>query len=81
MARISREAGALVKTDVLLRHLNLPIEAADQRQLEVIVDGLPCFNGAQLATDFTHRSSIATTGALRARAAWGDGVVARFGAN
>ena len=59
VARICREAGGRVSTNVLLRDLDLhaPI-AADGRRLEVAVDGLPLFGGAQLAVDTTLVSAL-----------------------
>ena len=48
-------------TNVLVRDLDLEIaDRADERRLEVAVDGLPLFGGAQLAIDATisqHSSS------------------------
>ena len=37
----------------------------DARRLEVVVDGLPLFGGAQLAVDATLRSAIHSDGARR----------------
>ena len=49
-ARICREAGGRVRTNVFLRDLNLGVGGVlDNKRLEVVVDGLPLFNGAQLA--------------------------------
>ena len=48
-ARICREAGGRVTTNVMVRVLDLAVpNAADARRLEVVVDGLPLFGGAQL---------------------------------
>ena len=53
-ARICREAGARVQENVLVRELNLDdIPAGDARQLEVVANGLPLYNGSQLAIDTT----------------------------
>ena len=55
-ARICREAGGRVTTNVLLRDLDLAFVGAaeaDGRRLEIVVDGLPLFSGAQLAVDTT----------------------------
>ena len=70
-ARVCREAGGRVRTNVLLRELDLHPgqNRLDARRLEVVVDGLELFNGAQLAVDTTLVS------ALRA-----DGTVSRKGA-
>ena len=76
LARICREAGSVVKTNVLLRDLNITCPAKDQRQIEVIANGLPCYNGAQLAVDMTLRSSISAKGEARGRAAYENGHIA-----
>ena len=72
-ARICREAGAVVRTNVLLRDMNVGVAAGDGRQLEVLAQGLPCYAGAQLAVDVTLRSSLTASGAARGRAAVEDG--------
>ena len=38
-ARICREAGGRVSTNVLVRDLDLPVPVNDARRLEVVVDG------------------------------------------
>ena len=53
MARICREAGASVCTNVLLRDLNTHSSRTDERRIEVIANGLPLWNGSQLAIDTT----------------------------
>ena len=75
MARVCREAGGRVSTNVLLRVLDLhaPI-AADGRRLEVAVDGLPLFGGAQLAVDTTLVSALHCDGTARRGAAHNEGV-------
>ena len=51
-ARVCREAGARVRTNVFVRDLDLlPQGVPDQRRLEVVAEGLPLFHGAQLAID------------------------------
>ena len=68
-ARICREAGGRVRTNVFLRDLDLGVGGVlDNRRLEVVVDGLPLFNGAQLAVDTTLVSPIRRDGAPRPRA-------------
>ena len=53
-ARVCREAGGKVTTNVMVRDLDLDDpRAADARRLEVVVDGLPLFGGCQLAVDAT----------------------------
>ena len=75
VARICREAGAVVRTNVLLRDMNIGVDAGDGRQLEVLAQGLPCYAGAQLAVDVTLRSSLTAGGEARGRAAVEDGAV------
>jgi len=54
MARVCREAGARVRTNVMVRDLNLGVARPDDaRRIEVVADGLPLFHGAQLAVDAT----------------------------
>ena len=52
-ARVCREAGARVSTNVFVRDLDIPVGCHDTRRLEVVADGLPLFGGAQLALDTT----------------------------
>ena len=51
--RICREAGGRVRTNMLVRDMDLDVPIADARRLEVVVDGLPLHRGAQLAVDTT----------------------------
>ena len=53
VARICREAGATVSTNVLLRDLNTDTKRTDDKRIEVIANGLPLWNGSQLAVDTT----------------------------
>jgi hypothetical protein len=54
LARVFREAGGRVRTNVFVRDLNIGIgRAGDGRRIEVIADGLPLFHGVQLAIDGT----------------------------
>ena len=58
-ARICREAGGTVATNVMVRDLDLAeFAGADGRRLEVVVDGLPLFGGSQLAVDATLVSAL-----------------------
>ena len=51
-ARISREAGGRVTTNVMVRDLDrAEPHVADTRRLEVVADGLPLFGWSQLAID------------------------------
>ena len=75
MARVCREAGGRVTTNVPVRDLDLEIaDRADARRLEVAVDGLPLFGGAQLAIDATIVSAIRGDGSARRGASVEDGV-------
>ena len=60
-ARICREAGARVTTNVMMRDLDLFLpRGADGRRLEEVADGLPLFEGAQLGL-LTQRSCALST--------------------
>ena len=49
VARICREAGGRVAANLLVRNMDLGLpRAGDNRCLEVVVDGLPLYGGAQL---------------------------------
>ena len=49
-------------TNVLIRDLDIALpEQVDERHIEVIVDGLPLFHGAQLAIDTTLVSPLTGT--------------------
>ena len=53
-ARICREAGGRVPTNILVRDLDLDLEdSGDARRLEMVVDGLPLHGGSQFAVDTT----------------------------
>ena len=61
------EAGAVVQPNAYLRDMNLGVPAADERRIEVLASGLPCYGGAQLAVDITVRHFLAATGEARAQ--------------
>ena len=49
MARVCREAGARVMTNIFVRDLDLGVpEARGGRRLEVVADGLPSLEGLKL---------------------------------
>ena len=78
MARICREGGARVMTNVLVRDLDLNLhDHLDARRLEIVADGLPLFGGAQLAIDSTLVSAIRQDGTPRPGATARDGVALR----
>lgn len=72
----AEKAGALVRTNVRLRDLNVGVAAADGRAIEVLAQGLACRGGRQLAVDATLRSALDANGEARPLAATKDGVVA-----
>ena len=77
-ARVCREAGARVSTNVLVRDLDLlPLQHADARRLEVVADGLPLYHGAQIAVDTTLVSPLRRSGTPHSRCAWEDGAALR----
>ena len=74
-ARVCREAGGRVTTNMLVRELDLHVPVAYAGRLEVVVDGLPLFVGALLAIDTTLVSVLHCDGTARPRIANEDGVV------
>ena len=50
-ARICREAGARVRTNVFVRDMDLGAPVHDSRRLENLAEGLPLYGGVQLAID------------------------------
>lgn len=75
-AAICREAGARVATNVFLRDLNIGTPLTDGRRLEVVANGLPGHQGAQVAVDVTLVSPVARDGTARARCAAEPGAAA-----
>ena len=74
-ARVCREAGARVTTNVMVRDLDLlPLHQVDAHRLEVVADGLPLFHGAQVALDTTLVSPLRRDGTPHTRCAVEDGV-------
>ena len=53
LARIFREAGARVHMHVPLANMNFDPPPADARAIEILAQGLPLYQGAQLAVDAT----------------------------
>ena len=64
-ARICREAGARVATSVALRDLNLDVPPTHCRRIEVVANGLPLWQGAQIAVDTTLVSPLQRDGQPR----------------
>ena len=73
VARICREAGARVRENAFLKDMNVGVPASDERRIEVLASGLPCYNGAQLAIDVCLYSPLRGDGTARPRAHWQDG--------
>ena len=67
-ARICKEPGARVASHVALRDLNLDVPASDGRRFEVVANGLPLWQGAQVAVDATVVSPVRRDGQPRPRA-------------
>ena len=77
-ARICREAGGRVRTNVYVQDMDLGVvNQFDTRRLEVVVDGLPLFQGAQLAVDTTLVCPLTSEGAPKPRSAVVSGVCLR----
>jgi len=76
LARVCREAGAVVRYNAFLKDMNLGVHAGDLRRVEVLAQSLPCRAGAQLAVDITLRSAVTAAGEARPRAAEVDGATA-----
>ena len=64
-ARICREAGARVATSVALQDLNPDVPPTDGRRIEVVANGLPLWQGAQIAVDTTLVSPLQRDGQPR----------------
>jgi hypothetical protein len=62
-ARICREAGARVAQNVFLRDMNVDVPVSDNRQIEVVANGLPLWGGAQVAVETTLVSPVLGDGA------------------
>ena len=74
-ARVFREAGARVQTNVFLRDTNLQHVAADDgRHLEIVATGLPLYRGAPLGVDCTMTAPLHADGTPWVHAATTDGV-------
>ena len=64
----------MVRTNVMLRDMNITVSARDEWKVEVLASGLPLNNGAQLAVDVTLPSALKACGAPATNAARVDGV-------
>ena len=78
LARVCREAGGRVTQNTFVRDLNVRgISADDGRRLEVVVSGLPLYQGQQLALDATLVSPVRRDGTAQPGAAVEVGVTLR----
>ena len=66
-----------MSTNVWVRDLDLPVPVNDARRLEIVVDGLPLYGGAQLAVDTTLVSVLKGDGTVLGRGSQLDGVALR----
>ena len=64
-ARVFRQAGATLWQHVLVRDLNVVPARCDERHIEVIANGLPLWNGAQVAVDTTLVTPLTSSAELR----------------
>ena len=75
-AKICREAGGRVATNLFVRDLDVNVpNLMDNRRLEVVADGLPLFAGAQLAVDTTLVCPLHADGTPHRGASTHDGAV------
>ena len=80
-ARVCREAGERVTTNLFGRDMDLGVpNAHDNRRLEVVAGGLPLFGGVQLVVDSTLVSAIQGDGQSQRGAADRNGVALKHGA-
>ena len=78
VARVYREGGARVSTNIMVRDMDLAVpNPGDSRRIEVLADGLALFGGVQLAIDTTLVSPLHADGSARPGAAKNDGVALR----
>ena len=68
-ARVGREAGGRVRTNCYLKNLNAEEpRVRDDRRLEVVISGLPVYNGAQVVVNATLVSPLTRNSTVRSRA-------------
>ena len=72
-ARICREGEPRVATNVFSRDMNVDVPLAGSRRIEVLANGLPLWQGAQVAVDTTFVSPVSRDGSARASAVSGRG--------
>ena len=79
LARVCREAGAVVRRNVKLRDMNTTVPVNDAREIEVLASGLPMHHETHLAVDITLRSAVNASGGACANAAGVNGAVLHGG--
>ena len=73
-ARVCREAGGRVRTNLAVRDMDLGAHVQlDGRRLEIVVDGLPLWGGSQLAVDTTMVCPLSRDGVGQRGSATTDG--------
>ena len=78
VARVCREGGAMVLTNIMVRDMDVALpNTGNSRRIEVLADGLALFGGVQLAIDTTLVSLLHADGSARPGAAQNDGVALR----
>ena len=73
LARVCREASARVRFDAYLPDMNVGVAASDGRRIEVSVQDIPCFGGAQVAVRITLRRALTRLGEPQRNASDVDG--------
>ena len=71
--RICREGEPRVATNVFSRDMKMDVPLAGSRCIEVLANGLPLWQGAQVAVDTTFVSPVSRDGSARAGAVFGRG--------
>ena len=73
-ARVCREAGGRVRTNLAVRDMDLGAHVQlDGRRLEIVVEGLPLWGGSQLALDTTMVCPLSRDGVAQRGTATTDG--------
>ena len=80
-ARMCREAGARVATNVFLRDMNVGLPLAESRRIDVLANGLPLWHGAQVAVDTTLVCPLTRSGEPRQGAEREPGLALQTAAN
>jgi len=78
VARMTREAGAHVGWNMMLRDMNLDTIITDERRIEIVANGFPIWHGAQVAIDTSLVSPVRGNGTARPHAADTSGTAIAF---